>query len=67
LTKQSPVKIDVLEATQRRIEVAAEALRHVRDTRTLGGAMRLVGHIAVKDGYFALLNDPNAGDQSQQR
>jgi hypothetical protein len=60
------MKIDVLEDAQRWIEIAAEALRHVGDARTLGGAMRLVRHIAVEDGYMSLLNDPNTGDRRQQ-
>src|SRR6516164_1397656 len=30
------------------------------------GAVRLVGHIAVKDRYTALLNNSNAADQRQQ-
>ncbi len=66
LTKQPPMKIDVLKAAQRGIKVAAEALRHIGDTRALCGAMRFVRHIAVEDRDTALLNDPNASDQSQQ-
>ena len=60
------MEIDVLEAAQGGVEIAAEALRHIGDARTLRGAMRLVGHVAVKDRYTALLNDPDAGDQSEQ-
>src|SRR6516162_2040305 len=60
------MKIDILKDAQGGIEVAAEALRHIGDTRPLCGAVRLVSHIAVKDRYMALLNSPNAGDQSQQ-
>src|SRR5262249_31593238 len=67
LTKQSPVKIDALKAAQRRIKFAAEALRHIGDACALRGAIRLVGHVAVEDRDAALLDDPNAGNQPQQR
>ena len=66
LTEQSPMKIDVLKDAERRIKVAAKALRHIGDERTMCGAVRSVSHVALKDHDMALLNDPNAPDQRQQ-
>src|SRR5262249_51701886 len=63
LTKQPPVKIDVLKAAQRRIKVSAEALWHIGDTRRLRRAVRFVGHIAIENRDPALLNDADAGNQ----
>src|SRR5215472_304785 len=60
------MKIDVLKDAQRGIEIAAEALWHVGDTPTLCDAERFVGHVAVKDLYMALLDNPHARDQCQQ-
>src|SRR5262249_44637983 len=66
LTEQSPMKVDVIEAAQRGIKVAAEALRHIGDARALRAAVCLVGNVAIEDSDTALLNDPNARDQRQQ-
>src|SRR6516162_3651649 len=60
------MKIEVLKDAQRRIKVGAEALRHIGDACNMCGAVRFVGHIAVKDRYTALLNNSNAADQRQQ-
>src|SRR5262249_58753991 len=60
------MKVDVLKAAERRIKIATEALRNVGDASDWRGAVRLVGHIAVKYRDTPLLDDPDARDQSQQ-
>src|SRR5262245_5015653 len=61
------MKIDILEDTERRIKIAAKALRHIRNAGNLRVAIGLVGHITAKHRDVALLNNANARDQPQQR
>src|SRR5262245_35031858 len=60
------MKVDVLEDTQRGVEIAAKPLWHIGNARTLCDAEHFVGHITVKNPYMALLDNPHARDQRKQ-
>ena len=56
LAEQAAEEVDVLEHAQRRVEVAAEALRHIGDAAADLPQCVLVGDVLVEDDDLALLN-----------
>ena len=66
LTEQATEEIQVLEHRQRRVEVLAQALRHVGDMRADIAPMTGIGHVAVEHFDAAGLDLPRPGDQRQQ-
>ena len=66
MAEQPAEEIDILEDRQCRIEIAAEALRHVGDARTDPVAVPRPGHVAAKDLDAALLQRAGTGNQGQQ-
>ena len=66
LAEQLAEEIEVLRHAEGRIEVLAEALRHVGDAVVAGGSMRLHRHVAAQRLDVALLNLAHAGDQAEQ-
>ena len=66
LTEQATEEIQVLEHRQRRVEVLAQALRHVGDMRADIAPMTGIGHVAVEHFDAAVLNLARPGDQRQQ-
>ena len=65
-SEQSAEEIDVLEDGERRVEVAAEALRHIGDAATHLAQGLLVGDVLVEDDDLAVLNLLHAGDEPEQ-
>src|SRR5208337_979392 len=61
------MEVDIFKDAERWIEIFAKPLRHIGNPADLRIAVCMIGHIAAKDGDFALLDDPNAGDESEQR
>ena len=66
-SEQSAEEIDVLEDGERRVEVAAEALRHIGDATADVPQCLLVGDGLVEDDNLAALNDLHPRDEPQQR
>ena len=66
-SEQSAEEIDVLEHGERRVEVAAEALRHIGDAAADLAQCLLVGDGLVEDDDLAVLNDLHARDEPEQR
>ena len=66
LAEQAAVEVDVLEHAQRRVEVAAETLRHVGDARRLPRAVAPLGHVAAEHRHAAGLNPAHAGHEREQ-
>ena len=66
MAEEAAEELDVLEDRQRRVEVAAEALRHVGDGRAGLAAVAAVGHVAAEHEDLALLHGARARDQRQQ-
>ena len=66
-SEQSAEEIDVLEHGERRVEVAAEALRHIGDAAADVPQGLLVGDALVEDDDLAALNDLHPRDEPQQR
>ena len=67
LPEQAAEELDILPDAQVRVEILAQALRHVGDARTDRGPMRRASHVAAEDENGAGLDPPRAGDQAQQR
>ena len=65
-SEQSAKKVDVLEDGERRIEVAAEALRHIGDAATNLAQGFLVGDALVEDHDLAGLDLLHARDEPEQ-
>ena len=66
LAEQPGEEVGVLEDRQRRVEVLAQALRHVGDARAGVPAKAGVGHVAAEHLDLPLLDAAGAGDQRQQ-
>ena len=66
LAEQPGEEVGVLEDRQRRVEVLAQALRHVGDARAGRPAKARVGHVAAEHLDLPLLDAAGAGDQRQQ-
>ena len=66
LAEQPTEEVQVLEYGEGRVEILAQALRHVGDARTDPAAMRGIGHVAVQHLHPALLQPSRTGDQRQQ-
>src|SRR5262249_17791785 len=60
-------EVDVVKDAKRRIEIAAEPLRHVRDAAVTCPAMAAIGHVSIEDSYLAALDLAYAGHQCEQR
>ena len=67
LAEQTAKEVDVVEHAERRIEIAAEALRHVGNAAVTRPPMALIGHVSVEHHHFAGLDLAHAGDQGEQR
>ena len=66
LAEQPGEEVGVLEDRQRRVEVLAQALRHVGDARAGRPAKARVGHVAAEHLDLPLLDSAGAGNQRQQ-
>src|SRR5208337_1658445 len=66
LAEQPTEEIDVLEHAQRRIEIAAEPLRHIGDTSAHLPQAAPVSYVLVEDNDLALLDFAHARNQSEQ-
>ena len=66
MAKQPAEEVDILEHRQGRIQVLAQALRHIGDARADIVAMVGIRHIAAQRLDPALLNGARAGDQREQ-
>ena len=65
-SEQSAEEINVLEDGERRVEVAAEALRHIGDAAAHLAQRLLIGDVLVEDDDLAVLNLLHAGDEPEQ-
>jgi len=63
LAEQPAEELEVLEHRQRRVEVLAQPLRHVGDTRADRAAVAGIAHVAVEHLHLALLQLARTGDQ----
>src|SRR5262249_27853415 len=59
-------EVEVVEHAQRRIEIAAQPLRHIGDTAVTRSAMRGIRHVAVQHRDFAGLDLAHPGDEAEQ-
>src|SRR5690606_2732701 len=66
VTKQAAEELEVLLDRQGRVQILAQALRHVRDTRTVAISVALVGHVAAQHVHTACLYTACARNQRQQ-
>src|SRR5262247_1503260 len=66
LPEQAAEEVDVVEHAERRIEIAAQPLRHISDTTVTGSAMRGVCHVSVQHRDFAGLDLAHPGDEAEQ-
>src|SRR5208337_2625720 len=66
LAEEAAEELDILADAKVRIEVLAEALRHVGNARAYRGAMGFRAHVAAKHFRFARLDAPGARDNGQQ-
>src|SRR6266481_540387 len=66
LPEQAAEEVDVVEHAERRIEIAAQPLRHIGDTAVTRSAMRGIGHVSVEDRDFAGLDLAHPGDEAEQ-
>lgn len=66
LPEQPAEELDVLPHAQLRIEVPAEALRHVGDAAADGAPMSRIGHVAAENLHAALLDALGTGHEPQQ-
>ncbi len=66
MAEQAGEEIDVFGHRERRVEVAAEALRHVGDARADAAAMPAAGHVAAQHLDAAGLQAARTCDQRQQ-
>src|SRR5208282_2073766 len=66
LAEQTAEKVDVVENTERRIEIAAKPLRHVGDAAVTRPAMLLICHVSAERHDFAGLNLAHASDEGEQ-
>ena len=67
LSEQAAEELDILADAEVRIEILAQALRHIGDARTDRGPMRRIRYVAVEDENASGLDLPRAGDDAQQR
>ena len=66
MAKESAEELKVLLHRQGRVEVLAQALRHIRDLRADPRPMSAAAHVAAQGMHAALLNGAGAGEQRQQ-
>src|SRR5262249_47433489 len=66
LPEQAAEEVDVVEHAERRIEIAAQPLRHIGDTAVTRSAMRGIRHVSVEDCDFAGLDLAHPGDEAEQ-
>ena len=66
LPEQPAEEIDVLKHAQRRIKIAAEALRHVGDARAQALEVRRCWPLAIEDDDLSALDRAHAGNERQQ-
>src|SRR4029077_6571251 len=66
LAEQAAEEVDVVEHAERRIEIAAQPLRHVGNAAVTRPAMVLIRHVAVEHNDFAGLNLAHASDEGEQ-
>src|SRR5262249_3841861 len=66
LPEQAAEEVDVVEHAERRIEIAAQSLWHIRDTAVTGSAMRGIRHVSVQHRDFAGFDLAHPGDESEQ-
>ncbi len=66
LAEQTAEEVDVLEHAQRRIEIAAKPLWHIRDAAAYLLEVAIVGDVLVEHDDLADLDDLHAGDQPEQ-
>jgi len=66
LAEKAAEEVEILEDAQRRVEVAAETLRHVGDAGQTRPAMLWVVHVAVEGEHLALLDPADAGNEREQ-
>src|SRR5215831_8839500 len=67
LPEQAAEEIDVVEHAERRIEIAAQPLRHISDTAVTGSAMRGIRDVSIENGHLAALDLADAGHKPEQR
>jgi len=67
LAEQPPEEVDVLEHAERRIEIAAETLRHVGDAAADLPQVASVSDVLVEHDDLALLNRAHACNQREKR
>src|SRR5690606_37462905 len=60
-------EVEVLLHAEGRIEVFAEALRHVGDAGVAAAAMRGVAHVSAENRYLARLDAPHACEKAEKR
>src|SRR5262249_34283455 len=65
LPEQPAKEIDVLEYTKCRIEIAAQALRHIGDARAQAFKGRPLGYVAVEDADLPALHRAHAGNERE--
>src|SRR5215472_17981518 len=65
LPEQPAKEIDVLEYTKCRIEIAAQALRHIGDARAQAFKVRPLGYVAVEDADLPALHRAHAGNERE--
>src|SRR5262245_62889927 len=66
LPEQAAEEIYVVEHAERRIEIAAQPLRHIGDTAVTGSAMRGIRYVSVKHRDLAGLDLAHPGDEAEQ-
>src|SRR5208337_2376400 len=66
LAEQPANEIHIFEHAERRVEIAAEALRHVSDARVGALPERLVLEVSIERPDLAGLDLAHAGDQAEQ-
>jgi len=66
VAEQLPEEVEVLEDRERRIEVLAQALRHIGDAGPHLGSAPGVGHVVPKHFHAARLDLARAGDEGEQ-
>src|SRR5262249_23589796 len=66
LPEQAAEEVDVVEHAQRRIEIAAQPLRHIGDAAVTRSAMRAVPHVSVQHRDCAGLDLAHPGDEAEQ-
>src|SRR5262249_31502178 len=66
LPEQAAEEIDVVEHAERRIEIAAQPLRHISDTAVTRSAMCGIRHVSVEHRDLAGLDLAHPRDEAEQ-